>query len=310
MTDTLSFDVWRTEGGPTEGRGLLTLNDNDTTLVVGTFPIASTPTTQTFAWSEDTPGAGYNPGCETTASTKCVFDSARVSFQARFSGDDVPTTSSAPRQGALYFDNMRVDFAFSLTVELTHFTASASGGRAAALRWQTASETGNDGFRVERRTSNTDDWQRAVFVESKAAGGTSQQTLSYQFRAEELALGTHAFRLRQRDIDGDTELHGPVRVEIGLGERFLLKAPYPNPAQAGEAATVRFASRQGERVRVALYDARGRRVRALYRGAPPAGQLESGHVGSLDGLASGKYFVRLRAENGSVTKTQALTLVR
>jgi hypothetical protein len=51
-------------------------------------------------------------------------------------------------------------------------------------------------------------------------------------------------------------------------------------------------------------------VRALYRGAPPAGQLESVRIGGLDSLARGTYFVRLRAENGSVTKTQALTLVR
>jgi hypothetical protein len=305
--DTLSFNAWRTESGPTEGRVLLTLNDNDTTLVVGTFPITSTPTTQTFTWPEDTPGAGYNPGCESTASTKCVLNSARVSFQARFS-DEMTTFTAFPK--ALYLDNVALEVSERLPVELTHFTASASGGRAAALRWQTASETGNDGFRVERRTSNTDDWQRAGFVESKAASGTSQQTLSYQFRAEGLQPGTHAFRLRQKDIDGDTEVHGPVRVEVGLGARFLLKAPYPNPARAGEAATVRFASRQGERVRVALHDARGRRVRALYRGAPAAGQLESVRIGGLDGLASGTYFVRLTAGDGSVTKTQALTLVR
>ena len=87
-------------------------------------------------------------------------------------------------------------------------------------------------------------WQRVGFVESKAAGGTSQQTLSYQFRAEGLQPGTHAFRLRQKDIDGDTEVHGPVR------------------------------------------------------------------VGGLEDLASGTYFVRLTAGDGSVTKTQALTLVR
>jgi hypothetical protein len=144
-----------------------------------------------------------------------------------------------------------------------------------------------------------------------AAGGTSQQTLNDRFRAENLQPGTHTFRLRQKDRDGDTEeMHGPVRVEIGMGARFLLKTPYPNPAQSGEAATVRFASRQGERVQVALYDARGRRVRTLYRGAPPAGQVESVRVGGLQDLASGTYFVRFTSRDAGVPRTQALTLVR
>ena len=71
---------------------------------------------------------------------------------------------------------------------------------------------------------------------------------------------------------------------------------------------MRFASRQGERVRVALYDARGRRVRTLYRGAPPAGQLESVRVGGLDGLASGTYFVRLTA--GDVTRSEKVVRVQ
>ena len=301
-----SFDVWRAGNGPTEGRVLLTI-DEDTTFVVGAFPITSTPTRQSFEWPPTGTGS-----CDPIAPGACLIDSARVSFQARFPNDGSEATAFAAPQEAMYVDNVAAGLVALIPVELTHFTATSTEERAATLRWQTASETGNDGFRVERRAPGTakDMWQRVGFVESKAAGGTSQQTLSYQFRAEDLQPGTHAFRLRQKDIDGNTEVHGPVRVEVGLGARFLLKAPYPNPAQAGEAATVRFASRQGERVRVALYDARGRRVRALYRGAPPAGQLESVRVGGLEDLASGTYFVRLTAGDGSVTKTQALTLVR
>jgi hypothetical protein len=303
--------VRRTENGPTEGRVLLTILDTDSTLLVGRFPITSTSTRHSFNWPE----IAYDGSCGTPRPVgSCLIDSARVSFQARFpSSGGEATTFAASQQEAMYVDNVAAGLSGFVPVELTHFTATSAQKRAATLRWNTESETGNDGFRVEHHAPSAAEgaWQRAGFVESKAPGasGTSQQALRYRFRVEDLAPGTHAFRLRQRDRDGDTEVHGPVRVEVGMETRFLLKAPYPNPARAGEAATVRFASRQGEPVRVALYDARGRRVRTLYRGAPPAGQLESVRVGGLDGLASGTYFVRLRAKNGSVTKTQALTLV-
>jgi hypothetical protein len=296
--DSLHFEVSRSANGPTEGR-VVFVNANGDSSSLGSFPITESPVLQRF----DLPSIEL-------PEDPSIPPWAVVYFQARFAD-----AGSVDSDGAMRLDNVTIpNGVVFIPVELTHFTATSTEERAAALRWQTASETGNDGFRVEHRAPGTakDMWQRVGFVESKASdnGGTSQQALRYRFRVEDLAPGTHAFRLRQRDIDGDTELHGPVRVEVGMETRFLLKAPYPNPARAGEAATVRFASRQGKRVRIALYDARGRRVQALYRGAPAARQVQAVRIGGSGELASGTYFVRLRAENGSVTKTQALTLVR
>jgi len=195
--------------------------------------------------------------------------------------------------------------AAALPVELSHFDATLEG-KSAVLTWTTSSETNNAGFEVAHK-QHDGSFETIAY---RDGGGTTSESRTYRYRTSALTPGTHTFQLRQRDRDGGTEVHGPVRVEVGMGARFLLKGPYPNPARAGEAATVRFASRQGERVRLALYDARGRRVQALYRGAPAAGQVQAVRIGGSGELASGTYFVRLRAENGSVTKTRALTLVR
>ena len=120
------------------------------------------------------------------------------------------------------------------------------------------------------------------------------------------APGRHAFRLRQVDLDGSTETHGPVRVQVGLSERFVLSAPSPNPVR--RQATVRVASREGESVRVVLYDALGRRVRTLHAGSLPAGQVKMLRLGT-GSLASGRYFLRLIGPDGT-GRTRSLSVVR
>ncbi|PSQ91430.1 MAG: hypothetical protein BRD52_08095 [Bacteroidetes bacterium SW_4_67_19] len=195
-------------------------------------------------------------------------------------------------------------------VELAAFTAARLGDEPAAalLRWRTVSETSNDGFVIEHRSAASDStWQRAGFVEG---AGTTQDPQQYRFRVSDLAPGTHAFRLRQRDLDGATQRHRPVEVHIGMSERFVLEAPYPNPARGtGAAATVAFGSQRGEPVRLLLYDALGRQVRTLWRGTPAAGRLKRVRIDAA-GLSSGTYFLRLVGAEGGAAKTQSLTLVR
>lgn len=63
-------------------------------------------------------------------------------------------------------------------------------------------------------------------------------------------------------------------------------------------------------VRLTLYNALGQKVRTLYRGTPPAGEVQTTRLSSrqLSELASGVYFPRLPADGR--TRTQRLTVVR
>ena len=192
-----------------------------------------------------------------------------------------------------------------LPVELASFDASQSGESDVELRWTTASETNNAGFRVQHRASGEESWTKLGYVASKASGGTTTEAKTYRFDAEDLAVGTHEFRLKQMDLDGTAHLHDPVDVELQMQQALRLKAPAPNPVQG--QAQLSFAVRDQTETTITMYNPLGQKVAVVYRGTPPAGEQQTAQV-TTDDLASGVYFLRLQA--GGATKTQKMTVVR
>ena len=190
-----------------------------------------------------------------------------------------------------------------LPVEMAGFDA-AKNGSSVELTWQTASETNNAGFTVQRETESG--WTSLDFVESKVAGGTTTETTSYRYTVQqELDPGTHRFRLEQKDLDGSTSLSDAVTVEIGLNEALTLQSPMPNPTRT--QATVEFGVKKATETSVAVYNVLGQRVKTLYQGTPQANQMRdvTFNAGSLP---SGVYFVRMQADGQ--TRTERLTVVR
>ena len=192
-----------------------------------------------------------------------------------------------------------------LPVELASFEAAQSGESDVELRWTTASETNNAGFRVQHRASGEESWTRLGYVASKASGGTTTEAKTYRFDAEDLAVGTHEFRLKQMDLDGTAHLHDPVDVELQMQQALRLNAPAPNPVRT--QAQLSFAVRDQTETTITMYNPLGQKVAVVYRGTPPAGEQQTAQV-TTDDLASGVYFLRLQA--GGTTKTQKMTVVR
>lgn len=189
-----------------------------------------------------------------------------------------------------------------IPVELASFTAHTDA-RAAVLSWQTASETNNAGFEVQRRPAGPNGdpgpWTRLGFVPSKAEGGTSAEPLSYRFRTDGLDVGTHAFRLVQTDLDGSTTPSDPVEVHVGLDAAVVLSELSPNPLRGRGTVTV--AVREAQAVTASLYDVMGRRVRVLHDG-PLAGQTTHRLAVEASGLPSGIYFVRVTGETFAASR--------
>ena len=102
----------------------------------------------------------------------------------------------------------------TIPVELVSFGAYAEGSDGAVLTWQTASEQNNAGFEVQHRATDGGRWRTLGFVDSKASGGTTSETNTYRYTAEDLAVGTHWFRLKQEDLDGTSTLTDPVTVRL------------------------------------------------------------------------------------------------
>jgi surface protein len=205
----------------------------------------------------------------------------------------------------------------TLPVELTRFegTVVETGSREGAsnpkarLTWQTATETNNAGFEVQRR-DESGTWTQVGSRESQAASGTTNQPQTYRFTDENLpyVADSVSYRLRQVDTDGSATLTEPIAVARSGPDQLQLLSTAPNPAR--QQVTVRYGIPEatidaGSRVQMRLYDVLGRQVRSM------EARAEGGrHKRQLDvsSLAAGTYVLRLSA--GGQSTARKLTVVR
>ncbi len=169
-----------------------------------------------------------------------------------------------------------------LPVELTSWTG-ATDGRDAVLRWTTESETDNAGFWIETRTA--DAWRDLTFV---AGRGTTSESTIYAHRVAALPVGTHAFRLRQVDIDGTATHSAQVEVTIDDGRALVVE---------GRGGAVHVRVRETQSVRVDLFNLLGQRIATLHDGP-----LDGGEMHRLElPQAPGRGFYVVRAVAGAAT---------
>ena len=192
-----------------------------------------------------------------------------------------------------------------LPVELAGFEATADGASAVRLSWQTASETNNAGFRIQRKRARERGSESAwTTVGSVEGEGTTAEAQRYRFTDEDLPYEADAltYRLKQVDTDGTENFSDEIVVERGVTEVQLL-GTYPNPAR--QQATIRYALPDKQEATIRLYDVLGRQVRTVV-----SGEQEGRHEQRLDTsrLSSGVYFLRL--ETGGQTRTQKFTVTR
>ena len=110
-----------------------------------------------------------------------------------------------------------------IPVELVSFDAVVNGTDV-SLSWATVSETNNAGFEVQ--TLSGENWNALAFVQGN---GTTTEAQTYRFTAEDNAVGTHTFRLKQIDFDGAFEYSDELEVAVETPGTHLLTSAYPNP---------------------------------------------------------------------------------
>ena len=125
-----------------------------------------------------------------------------------------------------------------LPVEWLSFDAAQSD-RVVLLNWQTALETGNLGFQVERSTDGSY-WQPIGFVPARPE---NEDKPFYTFTDEKTlnefpACRTLYYRLRQMDQDGGEHLSKIVHIKItgGVGQSDI--RVFPNPVSNGTLTLV------------------------------------------------------------------------
>jgi len=192
----------------------------------------------------------------------------------------------------------------ALPVELTAFDAEQAAD-GVVLSWQTASETNNAGFRVQRKAEDGS-WSEIQFVDGN---GTTTRTSRYQVRDSDLpyTTGEVTYRLKQVDIDGSTELSDPVTVELGGAQSLALANVYPNPATGPVTVKYTVPAEMSGDVTLQLFDVLGRVVRTVADEPANATGRQKATI-STGGLSTGTYFLRLSA--GGQTRTEQVTVVQ
>ena len=208
------------------------------------------------------------------------------------------------RGGPLFGSPLAVQFgpdAGALPVELAGFEGRRADDRV-RLTWQTASETNNAGFHVERAVAGGA-FTALGFVEGR---GTTDTPRAYRFVDGRLpyTADSLSYRLRQVDLDGTTAYSDEVVVRLGAPEGLVFEAPYPNPARG--TVTLNYALATAADVTVGVYNVLGQQVAVLTQRPERAGRVE--RRVDLGRLSNGVYFVRLTASGE--TRTRRLVVVR
>ena len=199
---------------------------------------------------------------------------------------------------------------------MNSFTATRVDNKMVILRWTTQSEVNNHGFYVMR--SETEDGIYQAISPLIAGAGTSTEKHSYSFEDKRVEPeGTYLYQLKQVDVDGMVEMHGPVKVELsGKGESYApivpaetgLVANFPNPFNPATTVNVRIADETD--VGISIYDVLGHHISHLFAGRLMAGRFDFNWNGSTDlgqEAASGVYFCVLQTRDGL---TSSLKLVK
>lgn len=147
-----------------------------------------------------------------------------------------------------------------LPVDLVSFVAVAAD-KTVDLTWSTASESGNEGFAVERSADGRS-WARVGWV---PGSGDSEDMRYYDFIDENVAPATSYFyRLRQNDLDGTFAFSDVVSVSTGIAEGESVGEVFPNPAPADQGINLPVISSLETRSEVHVLSLDGKQVRITF----------------------------------------------
>jgi len=123
-----------------------------------------------------------------------------------------------------------------------------------SLNWQTASETNNAGFEIQR-SMDSKNWQNLTFIEGK---GTTQAQQEYVNDDKDLRQGQlYYYRLKQIDYDGGFEYSEVISARTAGQEVTGVFAP--NPAVAGQT-TLSYATPADGEMNLRVFDVAGKEL--------------------------------------------------
>ncbi len=184
-------------------------------------------------------------------------------------------------------------------VELISFTVTVTT-QGVQLQWNTATETNNAGFAIER-SEDGKSWNELAFVKGN---GTTTNRVSYSFRDGQVKTGTYQYRLKQVDYSGTFAYSNIITAAVGVPDEFTLMQNYPNPFNP--STVIEFALPKDETVSLKVYNAIGEMVAELVNGKLTAGYHTA--IWDASSVPSGIYYCRISA--GAYSSVKKMMLVK
>ncbi|MCW9066408.1 MAG: T9SS type A sorting domain-containing protein [Ignavibacteriaceae bacterium] len=185
----------------------------------------------------------------------------------------------------------------NLPVELTSFTAVDKNGKV-VLNWTTATELNNQGFEIERRSSENE----YITIGYVDGYGTTTEPIEYSFIDNSSQAGTFFYRLKQIDFGGEYEYSDEIEIEVTGPLTFELGQNYPNPFNPG--TSINYSIPEAGFVTLDVFNLLGEKVASLVSEVQNAGKYEVNFDASK--LTSGVYFYQLQTDNNISVKKMLL----
>lgn len=245
--------------------------------------------TYTPLWQLNNPTGNVGPETIATSFTTPASETVNLKLALFFNGNSFNIDY-------WYVDD--IELTYVIPVELTSFTARAVDDNVELL-WNTATETNNQGFEIQR--SNGQQFEAIGYV---PGFGTTTEHKSYTFTDKGVKAGKYTYRLKQIDYDGQYVFSNTIEVEVNPPLTFALEQNYPNPFNP--STLIKYSIAKDAMVNVSVYNAIGEKVATLVNGLQQAGRYEVNF--NAGNLTSGVYFYSIEA--GDLKSVKKMLLMK
>jgi len=176
----------------------------------------------------------------------------------------------------------------TVPVELSAFSVQQNNDKV-ILNWETATETNNYGFEIQRSNKNSE----FITIGFVAGYGTTTEKHQYSYSDELISDDNYRYRLKQVDYDGSFSYSDEKEINFVLLNDFALYQNYPNPFNP--VTTISYKLPEPGYITLKVYDILGNEVSIIDNGFKQAGVHDVEFDGS--NLGSGIYFYVLQKDD-------------